>query len=211
MRREEAVRHGAHAKAYMRAMREQAAEAEAEAAEELAAALEAARELAAREQAEAVQAVRAGAAAALADHAAVAQQAVQQLPESEQLNVLDQIGKQLLGDERSAACLRGVVVVKRRIKAFKDVDGVSQPDFLQSILEAYGADDGERLPFGSFLSVLMYCATRVADNENWGKSLSGIKFSSVSPLDFELGFQTRSPHLQPLPSASPARASITRS
>ena len=173
--RDERARFSVHT--HMRAIRE----AREEAATELEEAVRAA-------GAEAEIALEAALKVAMADHESLAKHAVAQLDERALESLLDTIGARLLGssaDSRDAACLRRCIVVKRRIKAWADVDGEKQPDFLQSILEAYGADDGERLPLGSFLSVLMFAATRVADEANWGKSLSGLKFQKVHVLLLE--------------------------
>ena len=44
----------------------------------------------------------------------------------------------------------------RRMREFRNRGGEREVPFIRSILETYGAPDGERLPFGCFLT----CASR---------------------------------------------------
>lgn len=56
--------------------------------------------------------------------------------------LLDHLGHRLFDEKTSdASSLRLCVVVKRRILEYRERTGRAQPDFVQSILEAYGADE----------------------------------------------------------------------
>lgn len=113
------------------------------------------------------------------------QGAINSLDEEQLFALLDIAAERLLASSsdraslpRDRTCLRRCITLKRRLAEFRDVKGEKQPDFLQTILEAYGADGGERLPLGCFLPTMMYVATRVADDVHV-KNLSGLKFSEV--------------------------------
>ena len=57
------------------------------------------------------------------------------------------------GDERLLVLL---VDAMRRMREFRNRGGEGELPFIPSLLEAFGAPGGERLPFGSFLT----CASR---------------------------------------------------
>ena len=106
-----------------------------------------------------------------------ARRAIDGLDECELHEALDQIGERLLGpSKRNAKCLSRCVITMKRIDAYRDDQGHKQGNFLRSLLEAYGADEGERLPFGEFLPWHMYYAMRIGDDAHWGTSMSGLKF-----------------------------------
>ena len=108
-----------------------------------------------------------------ADVAQRAADAVASMTEEQKLEHLDSLAREAFGDdERKAKSLRRFVKAMERINDFRDRDGRKQANFLLSIVEAYGAADGERLPLGSFLSYLMYYAVRPADELHWGKPLN---------------------------------------
>lgn len=54
--------------------------------------------------------------------------------------------------EGDAECLRKCVAAIRRVNEFRNVSGHGQSNFVRSILEAYGGDDGPRLPLGTVLT-----------------------------------------------------------
>ena len=106
-----------------------------------------------------------------------ARRTIDDLDECELHEVLDQIGERLLGpSKRDAKSLSRCVIVMKRIDAFRDDQGHKQGNFLRSLLETYGADEGERLPLGEFLPWLMYYAMRIGDDEHWGTNMSGLKY-----------------------------------
>jgi hypothetical protein len=51
-----------------------------------------------------------------------------------------------------SSCFRRLYLSFERIHAFRNVGGMTQPNFLRSLLETYGADDDSRLPLGTVLS-----------------------------------------------------------
>ena len=107
--------------------------------------------------------------------AETAREAAGSMPLAELPSLLDLIGTRLLG-AAEAPCLRRYVVTSLRIRAFNDEhseDGRRQPNFIRSLLECYGADERERLPFGHFLPTLIYYATRICDDAHFGRTLSG--------------------------------------
>ena len=127
-----------------------------------------------------------------------ARHALARMDESQLLTLLDDIARCFFnGDERSSKCLRRCIVVKQRIKAYCYRESKRpHPDFLQTILETYGADGEERLPFGSFLSHLLYYATRIADDTHWEKTVSGFKFNDDGGFYMEawIDFMTDAGH-----------------
>ena len=48
--------------------------------------------------------------------------------------------------------LRKCVEAIRRINKFRNREGRGQANFVRSILDTYGGDDGERLPLGTVLT-----------------------------------------------------------
>ena len=94
------------------------------------------------------------------------------------LPVLDSVGKRLLGDDRRhTQALRRCAIACQRIDAYRDPEGRKQANFLLSILETYGADDGERLPLFTVLTWLLYYSHRIGDDLHYGKNISGLKFN----------------------------------
>ena len=51
-----------------------------------------------------------------------------------------------------AQCLRKCVEAIRRINAFRNLEGRGQANFVRSMLDVFGADEGERLPLGTVLT-----------------------------------------------------------
>ena len=108
-----------------------------------------------------------------------AHEAVAAMADGELLTLLDRVGKLVFkGDARRGACLRRCVVAMRRIADYQDEDGIEQRDFLRSILECYGAEGEERLPFCSVLTWLLYYAHRSVDNDNYGFSVTTLHFDA---------------------------------
>ena len=105
----------------------------------------------------------------------VALEALSCMSQEDQLALLDRQSAELLGS-RFQHILRRCVVAMKRISIFRDRDGVAQANFVASMLETYGADESERLPFGSMLTWFMYYSTRVGADLYWGSNLSGMPF-----------------------------------
>ena len=123
---------------------------------------------------------------------AMALSAIAKLQDSdEMLSVLDAIGARCFANQppreaaRQGKSFRRCAIAMQRINEFKDKNGRAQGNFLMSIIECYGADGGERLPLGVMLPWLMYYATRCADDQYWGKTLSGLHFDKDGGFYFE--------------------------
>ena len=110
--------------------------------------------------------------------AETAQDAIHEIDDADVLlSLCDTIAAKFFGgDKRRSKALRRCVIAMRRIEQHRDRDGIKQRDFVLSMLECYGADDQERLPFCSMLTWFCFYAHRCVDEDNWGGNVSSLHF-----------------------------------
>ena len=106
--------------------------------------------------------------------------AAAQLDEPGVLELLDAIGERAPFEEGDGRCLRLAHVVLSRICEFGlSADGTepfAPVNFLRTLLETYGADDGPRLPLGTVLCQFIYYATRMSDDAHWGQNACRVRY-----------------------------------
>lgn len=94
-------------------------------------------------------------------------------------SVCDAIGAKIFqGNARKGRALRRCLIAMQRLAgpAGLDGDGNQQCDFILPMLECYGADDEERLPFCSMLTWFVFYAFRPMDDHWWGSNMSSLHF-----------------------------------